>query len=94
MPVTRSIQQTIAADGRRARARVYADARWKACRASVLRMANGYCQWPGCQAPATIADHWPLTLAVLLATNADPYNPAACRALCAHHSGKADGGRI
>ena len=96
MPVVRSIHQRIAKQHRAHRASVYHDPRWRGphgCRQRVIDNANGWCEIEDCGMPATIADHFPTPLAALLEQGRDPYDPAHCRALCAHHSGKADGGR-
>jgi hypothetical protein len=96
MPVVRSIHQRIAKRNRGLRSLVYHDQRWRGVggtRQRVIDHANGWCEIEGCGAPATIADHWPLPLRALLEQGLDPYDPARCRALCAHHSGKADGAR-
>lgn len=96
-PVTRSIQSQLALEARAIRAAIYRNPMWRGpggTRARVLTRAQGTCQYPtGCTSPATIADHWPLTLATILATGGDPYDDTQCRALCAHHSGVSDGGR-
>lgn len=65
-------------------------------RPTVLARANHTCQWPaGCTATATIADHWPVPCLELLQTEGRQaaLDPDNCRALCHHHSGKADGPR-
>jgi hypothetical protein len=96
MPVVRSIHQRIAKQRRHQRHAIYHSLRWRGIggtRQRVIDRANGWCEIEGCSAPATIADHWPMPLAGLLATGRDPYDPTTCRALCHHHSGKADGGR-
>ena len=94
-PVVRSIHQRIAKQHRAYRATVYHDQRWRGIggtRSRVIDRACGWCEWPDCPEPATIADHV-VPLADLLARGLDPYDANYCRALCAHHSGKADGGR-
>lgn len=65
-------------------------------RPTVLARANHTCEWPaGCTATATIADHWPVPAIELLRQHGRQaaLNPDTCRALCHHHSGKADGPR-
>jgi len=101
-PVVRSAHSQLALAARADRARVYRDPRWRGpggTRARTLDRAYGQCEYPiddwnrKCCEPATIADHWPTPLAQVLAQGGDPYDDANTRALCAHHSGKADGGR-
>jgi hypothetical protein len=94
--VRRSIQSDMAAAARRTRHQIYADARWRGrggCRDRTLQRANGRCQWPDCPEPATIADHFPISLADVLAHGLDPYDDTNTRALCHRHSGHHDGGR-
>ena len=74
---------------------IWNTAKWRNhTRPEVLRRANGQCQWPsGCTRPATIADHYPIPCLDLMNMGLEANDPDRCRALCAHHSGKADGGR-
>ena len=73
-PVVKSVQSTLAAAGRAQRHRVYASRLWRGAggtRDRVINRAGGWCEWPDCHAPATIADHHPLALAELLAHGLD-----------------------
>jgi 5-methylcytosine-specific restriction endonuclease McrA len=94
MPVEPSIQSKRAAARRALNRGVYQSPRWRGkhgTRARVLERDNHTCR--ACGAPATVADHYPLTLRQLLATGRNPYNPDTCRALCLVCSGRSDGGR-
>jgi hypothetical protein len=76
--------------------RVYNHRLWRGpggCRDRTLAKAGGLCQWPGCEARATIADHFPIPLAAVLRHGLNPYDDANTRALCHKHSGEHDGGR-
>ena len=95
-PVVRSAHSQLALAARADRARIYRDARWRGpggTRARTLARAGGQCQWPECWEQATIADHFPTTLAEVLAQGGDPFDDQNTRALCHRHSGMADGGR-
>jgi hypothetical protein len=69
-----------------ARAAIYADPRWRACRKLVLAREPSCRQ---CGAPSTTADHYPI--GVLECDN--PFDADACRALCKRCSGIEDGAR-
>jgi len=46
-----------------------------------------FCQYPGCTAPSTDADHYPLSRRELVAADLDPNDPQHGRGLChSHHS--------
>jgi 5-methylcytosine-specific restriction endonuclease McrA len=90
-PVRRSIQSDMAAQRRRGRKQIYNSPAWRVCRILVLTRGGHTCEL--CGEHATIADHHPVPLQQLLDQGHDPYDPDACRALCARCSGREDGGR-
>ncbi len=56
-------------------------------RATVLAR-DPICVIAGCQAPATVADHWPTSRRDLLAQGHDPDDPTRGRGLCASCHGR------
>ena len=82
---------------RRPQTAIWQHHQWRTyTRPTVLARANHTCEWPaGCTNKATIADHYPTPAITILQTQGlrAALNPDTCRALCHHHSGKADGPR-
>lgn len=57
-------------------------------REPVLAAAGYVCQIEGCDAEATVADHWPLSRRELVAQGLNPNDPKHGRGLCTFHHGQ------